>query len=47
LENLPQSQINVEEILVSFYEEIALKLSIDEETVCLNAFEIFTRTKGL
>ena len=47
LDKLPQGQINVEDILVSFYEELAMKLSVDDDTVSLNAFEMFTRAKGL
>lgn len=37
----------MEELLADFYEEIATKLSLDEETISANAFELFTRAKGV
>lgn len=44
---MPHSSINVEDVLANFYEELAMKLSIDEEAVSTNAFELFTRVRGL
>ena len=37
----------IDELMQEFYSDLANKVSIDQEFVSLNAFELFTRQRGL
>ena len=41
------NSIDLEELLENFYTELAGKVTIDNEFVCLNSLELFTRSRGL
>ena len=39
--------MSVEEIMQDFFSDLINKVSIDQSTVSMSAFELFTRQKGL
>jgi hypothetical protein len=47
LAELKEGTVSMEEVMQDFFSDLINKVSIDQTTVSLNAFELFTRQKGL
>jgi len=47
LESMPANQLPVEDLMQDFFSDLINKVSIDQQHVSVNAFELFTRQRGL
>ena len=45
-EGLLGENVDTNQLLQDFYEEIAAKVSLDQETISINQFELLTRKHG-
>jgi len=44
---MPANQLPVEDLMQDFFSDLINKVSIDQQHVSVNAFELFTRQRGL